>query len=130
VSERRAYLRSGIVALVVLVLIAIGVSVFTLSPSSSRHSLPGSEVAADLATAIQSQRHLSSPPDLRCPPSITLRQGDRFTCTLVEHPHPVIVEVTQTNSQGNFTFIITNRPAPDSGSPTTPSAPGTDNGAP
>jgi hypothetical protein len=130
VSGRRAYLRSGIVALAVLVLIAIGVSVFALSPRSSPRSLSGAEVATDLSSAIQAQRHLSSPPDVRCPPSITLRQGDRFTCTLIEHPHPVIVEVTQTNSQGNFTFIITNRPPPDSGSPTTPSGPGAGTGAP
>jgi hypothetical protein len=130
VSGRRPYLRSGIVALAVLVLIAIGISVFTLSPSSSPHSLPGSEVASDLASAIQTQRHLGSPPELRCPPSITLQQGGRFTCTLVQHPHPVIVEVTQTNSQGNFTFHVTDQPAPDGGSPTVPSTPGTDNGAP
>jgi hypothetical protein len=65
------------------VLLAIGgaVGAGDLSHPAPK-TLQGSEVAAQIADAIESLNHQGSPPDVSCPPSEPVRRGWTFNCTV------------------------------------------------
>jgi hypothetical protein len=118
-ARRSTYLRSGVAALIVLVVIGLGINFLFLSPKTPSHSLPGTEVAASLARSIQAQRRTSTPPDVQCPANIVLRAGATFTCVLIEKPHPVVIDVTQIDARGDFRLNVTGAAPGPPATPTT-----------
>jgi Domain of unknown function (DUF4333) len=105
--RRSTYLRSGAVALVVLVVIGILINLFLLQRHTGS-TVDGQEIAERISQGIQANTGVTSPPQVRCPPSLPLSESD-FNCTLEKGATRVIIEVHRRG--GTLTWNVTNRPA-------------------
>lgn len=106
-ARRSTYLRSGAVALGVVVVIGVLINFFLLQRHTGS-TVDGHEIALELSQAIQAQEGAKSPPQVSCPSSLP-KSEINFNCTLVKGPARVIVAVHR--SGGSFTWNITNHPA-------------------
>jgi hypothetical protein len=68
--------------------------------------LNGSDVAAQIALAMQVQRGSSTPPKVDCPGSEPVRAGWTFTCTLAGRNGPETVNVVEVDGRGNLRWSI------------------------
>jgi hypothetical protein len=90
---RRGYLVPGIIALVVLAVIALVIDVTALQ-SHSPSSIVGQEVEQDISSWAQAQEGLSSPV-ASCPAHEPKRDGAVFYCTLTASGRTRTVRVTE-----------------------------------
>ncbi|MGH9077627.1 MAG: hypothetical protein ACRDY0_09295 [Acidimicrobiales bacterium] len=105
-GRRSTYMRSGLVALAVLVLAGLAVN-FGLLEHRSPGILDGQVVAERISEAMLFNEGTAGGgrPDLRCPAHEPLRGGLGFDCTLVR-PRPGVVRVTEEGDQGRFSFRV------------------------
>jgi len=106
-ARRSTYLRSGAVALGVVVVIGVLINFFLLQRHTGA-TVDGHEIAQELSQAIQAKTGVSSPPQVACPSALPKSEAN-FNCTLVKGPQRVLVQVHR--SGGSFTWTITNHPA-------------------
>jgi len=106
-ARRSTYLRSGAVALGVVVVIGVLINFFLLQRHTGS-TVDGHEIAQELSQAIQARTGVSTPPQVVCPSSLPESEPN-FDCTLEKGAGRVIVEVHR--SGGSFTWDITNHPA-------------------
>ncbi len=107
--RRRGYLVPGLIALIVCAGLAALIDV-TVLQSHTPSRLVGSEVATQLAQAIQADRSEAQPPVIHCPPSEPLRAGRVFYCTLVRPGHnDAVIKVTEASTAGQFHFALPRR---------------------
>ena len=106
-ARRSSYLRSGAVALAVVVVIGVLINFFLLQRHTGS-TVDGQEVALDISRAIQAQTGATSQPQVGCPASLPKTDVD-FNCTLEKATGNVVIQVHR--SGGSFTWKITNRPA-------------------
>jgi hypothetical protein len=98
---RRAYWIPGLIALVVLVVIAVAVGAGDLShPAPS--SLARSDVESQLALGIQTERRTSEPPTVHCPGPEPVRKGYRFDCVVLSGRTATVVTVTEIDDRGGL----------------------------
>ena len=109
-GRRSTYLRSGVAALGVLVVIGILINLLLLTHRSPG-VLDGQVVAERIAQGIQFDQHTTLPPTVRCPLREALRAGNEFTCTLQRRPYPVVIDVRVRDSVGDFTYRVTSQRA-------------------
>jgi hypothetical protein len=106
-ARSSTYLRSGVVALVVVAAIGFVINLLVLQ----RHTNPtvdGHEIAQLISQGIQANSGIATPPQVACPTSVPASESS-FNCTLEKDTGRVIVEVHRAGS--TFTWKITNRPA-------------------
>jgi hypothetical protein len=72
----------------------------------SPHTLSGSDVAAQIALALQVQQRSTTPPGVNCPESEPVREGWTFTCTLAGRNGPETVKVAEVDGRGNLRWSI------------------------
>lgn len=105
-GRRSTYLRSGLVALLVLVVIGVLIN-FLLLTHRSPGVLDGQVVAERIAQGIQFDQHSALAPTVHCPTREALRAGNQFTCTLERRPYPVVIDVAVRDTSGDFTYRVT-----------------------
>jgi hypothetical protein len=106
-ARRSTYLRSGVIALAVVVVIGVLINLLLLERHTGS-TVDGQEIAQDISQAIQAKTGAARPPQVACPGSLPSAQTT-FDCTLQEASGLVIVEVHRSGS--TFTWTQTNRPA-------------------
>lgn len=104
-DRRPGHLRLAVTALAVVVVIGVVVN-FLLLQHRAPGVLDGQVVAQRIAQDIQFNRHLTSPPAVRCPPSEPQRAGTRFACTATVGGRSVTVVVSERDSRGQFDFQV------------------------
>lgn len=99
--RRRPYFVPGVIAFVVLLVMSVILGAGDLFHSSPS-SLSGSQVAQQVALAIQFQENTSQPPVLSCPATLPAKVGYAFTCVASERLGAArrTVEVTETGNHG------------------------------
>ena len=105
-ARRSTYVRSGLVALAVVVVIALLIN-FLLLQHRSPGVLDGQVVSQGLSQAIEfNETGHPAPPHVTCPTSEPLRAGLTFTCTLDRNGVQVPILVTEHGNQGSFTYQL------------------------
>ncbi len=104
--SRRGYWLPAVIAMTVLLAIAAAVGAGDLDHSSPR-TLPGSDVASQIAIGIQVQQGGTSPPSVRCPDHEPVRSGLTFECTLGTGPNQRTVKVVEVDARGHLRWQIT-----------------------
>jgi Domain of unknown function (DUF4333) len=107
-ARRSTYLRSGAVALVVVVVMGYLINLLLLQRHTGS-TLDGHEVAQLVSQGIQAQSGSAEPPQVSCPPSIPIHQTN-FNCTLEKGKSRVVVQV-QRDPAGRLSFTVTDRAA-------------------
>jgi hypothetical protein len=102
---RRGYWLPGLIALVALLGIGLGIGAGDLNHRSP-HTLSGSDVAAQIALALQVQQRSTTPPLVSCPGSEPVRAGWTFTCTLTGRDGPERVKVAEVDGRGSLRWSI------------------------
>ena len=99
---RRGYLVPGIIALLVLAVIAVVIDVAGLQ-SHTPTTLAGSQIAQDVSEALQAAQQHATSPDVRCPAEEPLRVGLVFDCTLLRSGRPPeTIRVTERTKSGTL----------------------------
>ena len=106
-ARRSTYVRSGIVALVVVVVIGLLINLLLLQRHTGS-TVDGQEVAQRISQGIQANTGVTKPPQVDCPASLPQGESD-FDCTLEKGAGRVVVEVHRRG--GTLTWNVTNRPA-------------------
>ena len=98
----------GLIALAALLAIGIvfGAGGDLTHPGPDR--LTGSDVSAQLALGIQTQRGMSTPPVVSCPASEPVRTGFTFECSVTGLPshQPQKLDVTEIDGRGHLRWKI------------------------
>jgi hypothetical protein len=98
---RRGYWIPGLIALAVLLGIGLAFGAGDLDHSGPT-TLAGSEMAQDLAGAIQANEGTPSPPTVHCPRSEPARAGHQFVCSVSGGGTTRVVHVTEINGRGGL----------------------------
>jgi hypothetical protein len=106
-ARRSTYLRSGAVALGVVVIIGVLIN-FLLLQHHTGSTVDGGEISQRISQGIQFNTKASEPPQVACPRSVPASETS-FDCTLEKGSGRVVIEVQRLS--GRFTWTITNRPA-------------------
>jgi hypothetical protein len=101
----RGYFVPGLIALVAMAAVGGAVNFAGLDHSSPSR-LAGPDVATFVAQGIQTEDRLASPPPVVCPASEPVRTGLRFACRWQRQAGDRIVNVTETDSRGQFRFAV------------------------
>jgi hypothetical protein len=104
-AARRGYFVPGLVALVALLGIGLAVGAGDLNHRAP-HTLDGSDVAAQIALALQVQQGSSGPPKVDCPGPQPVRAGWTFTCTMVGRTGNEAIHVVEVDGRGNLHWTI------------------------
>jgi hypothetical protein len=104
-SGRRGYLIPGLIAMAVLLAIGVALGAGDLDHRSTS-GLHGSDVAQQLALAIQAQSGLHTPPDVTCPATEPVRQGFRFSCSITGNGSTRVVDVEETDGRGHLRWQL------------------------
>lgn len=104
-GKRSSYLRSGLVALGVLVVIGVAFN-YLFIQSHRPGALYGPLVSDRISQGLQVDTHTSTPPSVTCPAREPRRAGLTFTCTLVNAAGSTPVTVHETDGRGDFTFRV------------------------
>ena len=112
VPARRGYLLPGLIALVVLGVLAVLIDVVGLQHRAPR-TLAGPDVATLIAQDLQTRTGAHQPPQVRCPASEPVRAGVEFTCEEQAAGGTRTIRVRETSAGGAFTF--TEEGAPPAG---------------
>ena len=91
----------GLIALAAMVAIAAAVGAGDLVHSSPT-TLHGPDVASEIALAMQARQRLTTPPDVRCPPSEPVRSRLVFECFLVDGKLRTTISVTEVDNRGRL----------------------------
>ena len=104
---KRGYLGPGIIALVVLVVLALVINYAALSHPAPR-AISGADAATLIAQGLQSEQNTSQPPSVTFPAE-PVRAGLTFRCELrhADGTSSVIV-VTEVNGSGKLSFRLAN----------------------
>lgn len=105
---RSSYLRSGIVALVVLAVIAFFINLLLLQRHTGS-TTDGAQLAQRIAQGIQSKTKAATPPQVWCPASIP-KTDTNFDCKLQSNRGAGWVAVRVSSSDGTFTWTQTTEP--------------------
>lgn len=99
----KGYFLPGTIAL--LALLAIGILFVGAGdlqhPADTR--LAGSDIASQIALAIQAQQNSATAPTVTCPHEEPVRQGNRFECTLHGRPDRTVY-VTEIDGRGRISW--------------------------
>lgn len=102
----KGYFLPGAIALVAL--LAIGL--FFVGGGDLEHpaatELTGSDIASQIALAIQAQENAPAAPSVTCPAREPVRQGRRFVCTLHGTPDRTVY-VTEVDGRGRVRWSFT-----------------------
>lgn len=101
------YVRSGLVALAVVVVLGVLLNFFLLAPRAPG-ALDGPVVAQGIERALQfnANGQEATPPTVVCPTREPRRAGLTFTCHLRRGGGSTPVVVRETNAAGSFTFKV------------------------
>lgn len=102
---RSTYLRSGLTALVVVLVVGVLMNYFLLKPRAPG-VLDGQVVSQRISQAIQFNTRTPLKGSIDCPAQEPQRAGLQFTCTLVAGSRRTPVTVHETDGHGDFTFHV------------------------
>jgi hypothetical protein len=68
--------------------------------------LNGSDVASQIALALQVQQRSSGPPTVECPGPQPVRAGWAFNCTMAGRSGPETIHVIEVDGRGNLRWTI------------------------
>lgn len=103
----KGYFLPGAIALVALLAIGLSVGAGDLAHPAP-HTLAGPDVASEISLGVQAQQNAAVAPRVTCP-NEPVRQGLRFTCTLVPAGGGAsrTVEATEVDARGRVSWTLT-----------------------
>jgi Domain of unknown function (DUF4333) len=107
--SRRGYWIPGLIAIVVLVVIAVAVGAGDLSHPAP-NSLAQSDIESQLSLGIQTEQRASEPPTVRCPGPEPVRKGHRFDCVVDRAGTATVVSVTEIDDRGGLRWAMAGSP--------------------
>lgn len=102
---RRGYWVPGIIALVALLAIGLAAGAGDLDHAAPS-VLEGSDVATQIALAVEVQQHRSSQPAVSCPSQEPVRAGLGFQCTIVLGAATYPIRVVEVDGRGRVQWQI------------------------
>jgi hypothetical protein len=105
--RRRGYWIPGLIAMAALLAIALALGAGDLDHHKPT-VLHGTEVAREIALAIQVQERTHAAPDVRCPASAPVQVGYRFVCTALRAGSTGLthVDVQEIDSRGHLRWQL------------------------
>jgi hypothetical protein len=101
----RGYALPALIAMAVLLIIGGAVGAGDLAHRAPAR-LQGPTVAAQIAVGIEQQKRSQTPPLVSCPPTIPVRMGYRFVCTVAGPTSRLPVRVQEIDNRGGLTWQL------------------------
>jgi hypothetical protein len=103
--QRRGYAIPALIAMAVLLAIGAAIGAGDLThPAPAK--LQGSTVASQIAVGIEQQGRTEAPPEVTCPPTIPVRTGWQFVCTITGPRSRQPVTVREIDNRGGLSWHL------------------------